>query len=163
MLLEGSCHCGAVRFSVESLTPYPYNHCYCSKCRKTGGAGYSVNIMGNAESLRVEGEENLSVYRSRHNDRGVYDEDGLGYSGLHFCKRCSTALWIHGNEYPQWIYPRASAIDTALPLPPSRTHLMLGSKPDWVPCHAGASDKKFDGYPDEGIADWHRRNGLSEV
>jgi|GEM_PF-3029017 len=27
MLLEGSCHCGAVRFRVESETPYPYQAC----------------------------------------------------------------------------------------------------------------------------------------
>ena len=38
MKLEGSCHCKAVSFTVESRTPYPYNHCYCSKCRKAGGA-----------------------------------------------------------------------------------------------------------------------------
>jgi hypothetical protein len=30
MRLEGSCHCGAVRFRVESETPYPYQACYCS-------------------------------------------------------------------------------------------------------------------------------------
>jgi hypothetical protein len=39
MLLEGSCHCGAVHFSVESEHPYPFNLCYCSICRKTAGAG----------------------------------------------------------------------------------------------------------------------------
>ena len=32
----------------------------------------------------------------------------------------------------QWIYPFASAIDTDLPEPPSRVHLMLGSKANWV-------------------------------
>ena len=41
--LEGSCHCGAVRFSVKSHTPQPYMHCYCSICRKTaGGGGYAI-------------------------------------------------------------------------------------------------------------------------
>ena len=35
MKLNGSCHCGAVKFSVESHTPYPYMRCYCSICRKT--------------------------------------------------------------------------------------------------------------------------------
>ena len=39
MLLKGSCHCGAVRFSLNSRTPYPYMRCYCSICRKTGGGG----------------------------------------------------------------------------------------------------------------------------
>lgn len=29
MKLEGSCHCRAVVFSVESAHPYPFNLCYC--------------------------------------------------------------------------------------------------------------------------------------
>ncbi len=42
MLLEGSCHCGAVAFRLESAHPYPYNICYCSICRKTAGGGVSI-------------------------------------------------------------------------------------------------------------------------
>lgn len=38
MRLEGSCHCSAVRFSLESVQPYPFMRCYCSICRKTAGA-----------------------------------------------------------------------------------------------------------------------------
>lgn len=37
MLLEGSCHCEAVRFRVHSSHPYPFNLCYGSICRKTAG------------------------------------------------------------------------------------------------------------------------------
>ena len=45
MHLEGSCHCGAVRFSVEAPHPYPFALCYCSICRKTAGAGgFAINI-----------------------------------------------------------------------------------------------------------------------
>ncbi len=39
MRLDGSCHCGAVHFHVESHTPYPFLRCYCSICRKTDGGG----------------------------------------------------------------------------------------------------------------------------
>lgn len=50
MRLDGSCYCGAVEFTVESRTPYPYLRCYCSICRKTaGGGGYAINIMGIAD------------------------------------------------------------------------------------------------------------------
>lgn len=28
MLLEGSCHCGAIRFRVRSAHPYPFDLCY---------------------------------------------------------------------------------------------------------------------------------------
>ena len=46
MKLKGSCHCGAVKFEVESKTPQPFMHCYCTICRKTqGGGGYTINIM----------------------------------------------------------------------------------------------------------------------
>ena len=43
MRLEGSCRCGAISFSVDSHTPYPYQRCYCSICRKSaGGGGYAI-------------------------------------------------------------------------------------------------------------------------
>ena len=46
MKLNGSCHCGTVKFEVESRTPQPFMHCYCTICRKTqGGGGYTINIM----------------------------------------------------------------------------------------------------------------------
>jgi hypothetical protein len=37
MRLEGSCRCCAISFSVDSHTPYPYQRCYCSICRKSAG------------------------------------------------------------------------------------------------------------------------------
>ena len=65
LLLEASCHCGAVGFSVMSHTPQPYMQCYCTICRKTaGGGGYAINIMGEAKTLKVRGRANMSVYRA---------------------------------------------------------------------------------------------------
>lgn len=161
MLLEGSCHCGAVRFKVTSHTPYPYMWCYCSICRKTaGGGGYAINIMGDAESLAIEGEEHLSVYRSRQNDRGHYDGDGLSDGRRNFCRHCGSALWLFSPEYPQWIYPFASAVDTPLPDTPERVEIMLDSRPSWCELPDGANDTHFRGYPKEGIEDWHRARGL---
>ena len=66
MKLEGSCHCGAVRFSLESKQPVPYMRCYCSICRKTNGAGgFGINLGGESATLRVTGTEHISVYRFR--------------------------------------------------------------------------------------------------
>jgi hypothetical protein len=50
MMLRGSCHCGAARFSVESETPYPYLWCYCSICRKTAGGGGQRHFCGRCAS-----------------------------------------------------------------------------------------------------------------
>ncbi len=161
MKLEGSCHCGAIHFSFETDTPYPYNRCYCSICRKTGGGGgYAINIMGYAESLNVTGRDNLSVYRSARNDRNAYEDDGLSPAKRYFCKNCGSTLWIHGSNWPDFIYPFASAIDTPLPKPPETTHLMLSDKAYWVSLNAAEHDAQFDRYPDAGIESWHKKRGL---
>jgi len=160
MLLEGSCHCGAVRFKLRSAHPYPFNLCYCSICRKTsGGGGYAINLGGDYSSLEVEGEANVSVYRAIIHDQNT-DESGRSSARRHFCKVCGSALWAWDPRWPELVHPHASAIDSELPVPPERTHLMVGSKASWVELHVDANDKVFDQYPDESIESWHQRLGL---
>lgn len=160
MLLEGSCHCGAVSFSLTSAHPYPYQRCYCSICRKTqGGGGYAVNLAGDARSLRVRGRKDISVYHAKLKDPG--DRRAHRSSAeRHFCRLCGSALWLFSPEWPALIHPFASAIDTPLPVPPEHTHLLLASKASWVEVEAGPKDLLFDGYPEESIAEWHQRLGL---
>ena len=91
--LEGSCRCAAVRFSVASHTPYPYQLCYCSICRKTaGGGGFAINIMGVAKTLAVTGRRALRIYRA-----DIRDDDGnnceTSSGERHFCRMCASALW----------------------------------------------------------------------
>jgi hypothetical protein len=80
----------------------------------------------------------------------------------HFCRICGSALWAWDPRWPEIIHPFASAIDTDLPVPPEHTHLMVGSKASWVELRQGDNDKIFDSYPDESIAEWHRRLGLED-
>jgi hypothetical protein len=160
MKLEGSCHCGNVRFKLRSSHPYPFNLCYCSICRKTaGGGGYAINLGGSFSSLEVDGDANISVYQAIAHDEDA-GEAKRSPAQRHFCKVCGSALWVWDPRWPELVHPFASAIDTALPIPPERTHLMLGSKAPWVELLAGARDKFFDGYPDESIAQWHKRQDL---
>jgi len=154
MHLEGSCRCGAVAFAVDSHTPYPYQLCYCAICRKTaGGGGYAINIMGVAPSLVVRGKRSLRVWHAVL--------DGETSSGArHFCGRCASALWLFDPNWPDLVHPFASAIDTALPTPPARVHLMLRYKPSWVEPRIGPNDDSFDEYPALSIEDWHKRHHL---
>ncbi len=155
MRLEGSCHCKAVRFRVEAPSPVPFLRCYCSICRKTAGAGgYAINLGADRRTLRVRGRENVSVYRAAL-------EDGTTSSGeRNFCSRCGSALWLYDPQWPELVHPHASAIDTPLPLPPERVHILLDSKANWVEPDVRAGDRCFDGYPDESLAEWHARHGL---
>ncbi|MCL7942209.1 hypothetical protein M8009_18170 [Halomonas sp. ATCH28] len=61
MLLEGSCHCGAVHFRVDS--PHPYQRCYCSICRKT--ARVEVEARDNDRCFAGYPEESLAEWHWR--------------------------------------------------------------------------------------------------
>jgi hypothetical protein len=159
MQLEGECRCGAVRFSVVSHTPYPYQLCYCSICRKTaGGGGFAINLMGDAASLEIEGEGALGTWHAV-----IEEDDGsceISPGERRFCTRCASALWLFDPRWPELVHPFASAIDSELPAPPSRVHLMLRYKAGWVEPAIGPDDACFDLYPEQSIEDWHKCRGL---
>jgi hypothetical protein len=156
MLLKGSCHCKAVRFSVQSHEPVPFMRCYCSICRKTAGSGgFAINLGADFTTLTVKGREHLTVYRAK-----------LGRSRRspgqrHFCSECGSPLWLWDPRWPELVHPHAGAIDTPLPAPPKVTHMMLDSKPDWVAVQAQRGDARFDAYPEESLAQWHARQKLT--
>ena len=160
MLLEGSCHCRAVRFSVVSHHPYPFMRCYCSICRKTAGAGgYAINIAGDNRTLRVEGMENIAVYNARiQNPEDA--EPHVSRAERRFCQRCGSCLWVYDPDHPGLMHPFASAIDTDLPKPPEQTHIMLDFAASWVEIPKRPDDRYCARYPDKSIAEWHQRRGL---
>ena len=160
MLLNGSCHCRRVTFSIESAHPYPFNLCYCSICRKTAGSGgYGINLGGEAASLKVNGAEHLSVYRALLADPET-GQRSESPAERRFCRHCGSALWVWDPRWPELIHPFAAAIDTPLPTPPERVHLMLGSKACWVQPSVASGDQQYPEYPVESIADWHASRGL---
>jgi hypothetical protein len=160
LTLKGSCRCGAVHFTVESHTPQPYQRCYCSICRKTaGGGGYAINLGADMRTLKIKDPGSaIRVFRAE-----IRNEDGaceVSTGERNFCSACATALWLFSPEWPELVHPFASAIDSELPVPPSRVHLMLQFKPSWVEVNQGPHDACFDLYPHQSIEDWHRQRHL---
>ena len=154
MRLEGSCHCGAVRFSVDAYAPVPYQRCYCSICRKTaGGGGFAINLGADATTLEVEGAEAISVFHARIDGHESTTE-------RRFCARCGSALWVYDPDWPELVHPFASVIDTPLPEPPETVHMLLSSKANWVRVDARREDKSYDVYPPDSLEAWHRARGL---
>ena len=161
LMLEGSCRCGAVRFTCASHTPVPYQRCYCSICRKTaGGGGYAINLGADKATLKIEDPQKaLRVYRTE-----IVDEETgaceVSTGERNFCSLCATALWLFDPSWPELVHPFASAIDSDLPVPPSRVHLMLKFKPDWVELNLGPHDATFDLYPEQSLEAWHKSRHL---
>ena len=159
MQLDGSCHCGSVKFTVESKQPVPFMRCYCSICRKTaGGGGYAINLGADFNTLKVKGKRYLRVYRAEMPDGHGKAHASTGHR--HFCAKCGSALWLWDPTWPDLVHPHASAIDTPLPVPPSNVHMMLGSRANWCEPEGQRGDAKFEAYPNMSLAEWHERNGL---
>ena len=57
MHLEGSCHCGAIRFDLEAHSPVPFMHCHCSICR--------ISIPGIPDHLQPLIQQQLNALETR--------------------------------------------------------------------------------------------------
>lgn len=76
---RGACLCGAVRFEVDGELEPP-DACHCSQCRRQSGHYWaSTNVPRDA--IRIEGEENVTWYRSS-------DKVRRG-----FCSTCGSVLF----------------------------------------------------------------------
>ena len=159
MHLEGSCHCGKVRFSVGADSPAPFMHCHCSICRKTAGSGgYGINLGGDAATLKVSGQEHVRIYHALIREAGQPTERSP--AGRHFCGVCGSALWLWDPRWPELVHPHASAIDTPLPKPPGVVEAALADAPDWVDVPEGPGHVHCERWPSESLEQWHKRHGL---
>lgn len=159
MRLQASCHCRAVRFSVESSSPVPFLHCHCSICRKTAGSGgYAINLGADASTLKLSGERHLGLYHAVMREPGKRSRRSK--AGRRFCLRCGSPLWLWDPRWPELIHPHASAIDTPLPKPPEVVEAALAYAPEWVDVPRGRGHRHLREWPEESLEDWHVRHGM---
>ncbi|RPB13989.1 DUF636 domain-containing protein [Morchella conica CCBAS932] len=155
--LHGSCHCGAVRFSLDSSTPVPYQLCACSICRKTGGYLGSVNLGGWFNTLKIsQGADVISKYKAVLNRDTP--EEKLANSERSFCSKCSTMLWVWDSHWPELVHPFAPAIDTPLKEPAEMVCIKNNSKPAYVRWPEGKKQVHED-YNTLSLEEWHKENG----
>lgn len=115
MMLDGSCLCGAVRFSVYSPEPEPYVYCICDLCRKMAGGGYPISVYADAQSLEVKGKDNVATFQlAARNPRDSCNLT-LDECRRDFCRHCGSALWLYDPRWPELVHLFASAIETPLP------------------------------------------------
>ena len=82
-MLEGGCHCGAIRYRVQGEPGY-HALCHCSDCRgATGAPVVSWALFDNENFEILQGE--ARAYASSENAR------------RHFCAACGTSLF-YTNE-----------------------------------------------------------------
>jgi hypothetical protein len=104
-MLEGGCHCGAVRYRVDGA-PIRAGLCHCSDCRRHNGAPVVGWAVFAEESVQADGE--LATYRSSEHGRRF------------FCRKCGTGL-LYRNQaaMPGLVDVQIATLDHPDALPPT--------------------------------------------
>lgn len=85
-MIKGSCHCGAVAFSVRQFSG-PIAHCHCRTCRKTHSAAYATTAgVARADFVWTTGQDVLRHYESTPGKI------------RHFCGNCGAHLMAEWLE-----------------------------------------------------------------
>jgi hypothetical protein len=82
-LLEGGCHCGAVRYRASVDLKAGTTRCNCRICTMSGNWGAFLR----------PGEFTLTA---GHDDLADYRQPG-GTTSLHFCRKCGVRPFAHGD------------------------------------------------------------------
>ena len=119
---QGGCHCRAVRFT--QLGPaLSVQHCHCSRCRKVYGHLAAQGAVIAKSQVRIEGEANLTTYRSSPSFAGQ------------FCKTCGCHLFSHEDGEKELMYFSPATLDGGVhPGHPAdkECHIYVGSKAAWA-------------------------------
>ncbi len=114
--LDGSCLCGACRFTVADAFRYAMN-CHCSRCRRTTGSAFKP--MGGVERDRLQPTPDADALLIH----------GEPEAGDYHCGTCGSLLWSVVRE-GEWVHvPLGVLVDTPSIRPDH--HIFVGSKAPW--------------------------------
>lgn len=104
-MLEGGCHCGAIRYWVRG-EPVHAALCHCNDCHRHAGAPMvSWTLFGNDDFAITKGE--VKVYASSEHGR------------RHFCGDCGTGLFYTSEAvFPGQTDVQSATLDDPGALPP---------------------------------------------
>ena len=97
MIHRGGCHCGAVRFEVETPASVTCQECSCTICTMTG----FLHLIVPASRFRLlEGEDNLATYRFN-----------TGVAQHKFCRTCGVKSFYVPRSNPDGIDVNVRCLD----------------------------------------------------
>ncbi|MFD2238757.1 GFA family protein [Aureimonas populi] len=121
MDIDGSCHCGAVRYRAR-IDPGKVTICHCTDCQKLTGSPYRVSTIAARSDIELMGEEPRTYVKHGDNGRPRHQL---------FCGRCGSPLFTHGEgeEAQEWGI-RWGSISQRAELAP-RDRIWCRSAPPW--------------------------------
>jgi hypothetical protein len=117
-MLEGGCHCGAIRYQVEGEA-ITHALCHCSDCRRCAGApivGWTMYPM--ASVTLTQGKP--KVYHSSE------------FARRHFCADCGSGLFYFNEKFLPGIIDVQSATYDDPNAVPARAHIQTAERIEWM-------------------------------
>lgn len=99
MILQGGCHCGAVRFEIISPTSADMLDCNCSIC---SASGYIHHFIPHEKFTLLSGQDMLTSYRF-----GSREAEHL------FCKKCGVKSFYQPRSHPKSYSVNLNILDGA--------------------------------------------------
>ena len=98
MLYQGSCHCGAVRFTVEAPEDLQVERCNCSICSKSG---FLHLIVPASNFTLLQGQDALATYTFN-----------TGVARHTFCSICGIKSFYTPRSNPDGVDVNVNCLDT---------------------------------------------------
>lgn len=98
MEYSGSCHCGAIRFTIEASENLEVEDCNCSICNK---AGFLHLILPLSQFKLISGQESITTYTF---NKGIAQHT--------FCKKCGIKPFYTPRSNPDGIDINVRCLDT---------------------------------------------------
>jgi hypothetical protein len=130
MKVDGSCHCGAVRFEAE-IDPDNASICHCRDCQALTGSAFRVTVGAPAQKFRLTAGEPKHYVKTA--DSGAKRLQA-------FCGDCGSPIYATSADEPpdgeeKWIGLRVGTIRQRWAIRPVK-QIWRSSALDWVPSMA---------------------------
>ncbi len=130
-MIEGGCHCGAIRYQVTGVA-ITHALCHCTDCRRHAGAPMVSWTMYPASAAKLI-KGSLKVYASSENGR------------RHFCGDCGTGIFYYNEKMLPGIVDIQSATYDNPDAVQVRAHIQVAERIGWM--KNTHTLPEFDRYP----------------
>lgn len=118
MTINGSCHCGTVKFQVTGPV-HRFTNCHCPDCRKINGSAYGASMVVASEGFTITaGGDNLTAYESSPRKFRC------------FCRTCGAHVYARMDYKPEVVIVRAGLLEGDPGLRP-QNHIWVSQKAPW--------------------------------
>ena len=120
--ISGSCLCGSVQYKSNS-EPLMTAVCHCRNCQKQTGSSFSLIVAVPADSISIEGEENIKNFPDRGESGGAVTR--------RFCGNCGSPILSLVEVVPGMAFIKAGTLTDTSWLEPT-SHIWCDTAQPWV-------------------------------